>query len=61
MWRIWNKLFGWQYALVEYGFDTYVSRVYSLPDGREYVLIYNQLIFLDDKLSRVYKLTCKKG
>lgn len=33
MWKLWNKLFGWQYALIKYGSTADITRVHFTSDG----------------------------
>jgi hypothetical protein len=39
MWKIFNKLFGWQYAIVPYAFSTEVVRVQVAQTGIKYYKI----------------------
>ena len=54
MWRIFNKIFGWDYASVQFGFSSYTQRVYDLPGFRRCVIICGNTIELynDGKDSR---------
>ena len=33
MWKLWNKLFGWQYALINYGGCIEIYRVHLTNNG----------------------------
>lgn len=37
MWRLWHKWFGWDYALLNYGYNHYIKRVISAPNGKKFV------------------------
>lgn len=39
MWRIWHKLFGWDYVIIEMMSRGIVRRIRYDGDGRSYVLI----------------------
>lgn len=47
MWRLWHKLFGWQYVVVSVvQGDSLVAKVHSGPDGIPYVMAYGDIVFL---------------
>ena len=44
MWRIWNKLFGWQYVMFRYGSSICIRRVRTLPNGDTYAICHGDYI-----------------
>lgn len=44
MWRVLNKLFGWDYAHFSFGFGYVVRRIYTHQDGTKYALCCGYLI-----------------
>lgn len=40
MWRLWHKLFGWQYVIYDFGFDSSIRRVRTSPTGVQYIKMY---------------------
>jgi hypothetical protein len=52
MWRLFHKLFGWDYLWVEYGNGVSVARLRRLYNGRKYVKVLNHVHFLDGKYFR---------
>jgi hypothetical protein len=57
MYRIFHFLFGWQYAAVEYGSDWVTRRIRWDGDGRAYVHVWDEHIFLNDQ-EQWHPLTC---
>lgn len=51
MWKLWNKLFGWNYIIFRNGAYSYILRVrVTLTERRSYVYFTsNQIIFLLDE------------
>lgn len=49
MWRLFNKLFGWQYVVMSFGYDDYIRRVHKSVYGEEYVHLYGRVIKLSDR------------
>jgi len=50
MWKLWHKLFGWDYVLIETFGDQKRARIRKTPTGREYVHPWGGLpdmLFLD--------------
>jgi hypothetical protein len=43
MWKLWNKLFGWDYVLFQFGNQPYIRRIVKTPKGVEYVKIYGTI------------------
>lgn len=48
MWRLFHKLFGWDYVRVEFGFDYHIRRIKKTPNGVEYVNLYG-MKFLSER------------
>jgi hypothetical protein len=43
MWRLWHRLFGWDYVRMRIGDHAYVCRVIRDPEsGRKSILLYGQ-------------------
>ena len=51
-WRVFNKLFGWDYVAVNYGYSTFIRKVYKTKAGESYVMVAGEPVFLNK--SRVY-------
>ena len=49
MWKIFNKLFGWQYAIVPYAFSIEVVRVRVAQTGIKYYLIHGGIRILKEQ------------
>jgi hypothetical protein len=49
MWKIFNKLFGWQYAIVTFASDTEVVRVHTAQTGIKYYNIYGTTCTLKEQ------------
>jgi hypothetical protein len=43
MWKIFNKLFGWQYALINFASCKEIVRVHTTQTGIEYYKIYGDI------------------
>lgn len=59
MWKLWHKLFGWDYVLVEAFGDQKRVRILRTPTGREYAHLWSTLtdmLFLDSP-KRFYTIT----
>ena len=39
MWRLWHRIFGWNYVLVEFGHSLSLARVEVDGDGRPYAQV----------------------
>jgi len=37
MWRLFHKLFGYDYVLLQFGYTWYVKRAHKMPNGEMYV------------------------
>lgn len=61
MWRLWHKLFGWEYALIRWAFcDQKIVRLRKTPNGEHYYRIYGETRqFEQDRL--IMRLTNKEG
>jgi hypothetical protein len=47
MYKIWHKLFGWDYVSVYYiGANRVVRRIRLAPNGKEYIMLYSDMDFL---------------
>tara|TARA_R110002153_G_scaffold122434_1_gene268336 strand:+ start:378 stop:563 length:186 start_codon:yes stop_codon:yes gene_type:complete len=46
MWKIFNKLFGWQYALIPFAGGTELVRVHTTQTGIKYYKIYGDIRIL---------------
>ena len=57
MYKILNKLFGWDYVLVKYGFNWYFRRVQVDAYGEPFVRVYGDVEFLSQR--KVVYLTFK--
>lgn len=40
MWKLWHKLFGWDYVLYEFAGEYHIRRIKKAPNGLEYVTVY---------------------
>tara|TARA_R110000851_G_scaffold5671_4_gene23242 strand:- start:1276 stop:1461 length:186 start_codon:yes stop_codon:yes gene_type:complete len=49
MWKIFNKLFGWQYAIICYGSGDYVVKVHTAQTGFRYYKIYGGIYLLKEQ------------
>lgn len=59
MWRLWHKLFGWDYVYWEFLSMSGVSRVRLAPNGLAYVRILGVIIRITDpSLDDIFFLTC---
>ena len=47
MWKLWNKLFGWDYVSFQYGFSQIVRRVKAAPNELRYVTAYGEIIYIE--------------
>lgn len=47
IYRLFNKLFGWQYAVHPFALGNYVFRVYQDVNGRLYINKYDDITYLD--------------
>ena len=56
MWKLWNKLFGWDYVWYA-NFTFEASRVRVLPTGEPYI-IYNDCLYIITNNKRFIWLTC---
>ena len=43
MYKIWHKLFGWDYVLFRWGGTSEIKRIIITPNGTEYIKIYSKL------------------
>lgn len=61
MWKLWNKLFGWDYVAWENSADQGVARVYQDGAGIAYYFRYPSIRLADRilKTNQVIWLTCK--
>lgn len=60
MWKIWHKLFGWDYVLWQDRYYGGVSRVLFLPDGTQgYLKQPNIFRTLQGAEDTIFWLTCK--
>jgi hypothetical protein len=61
MWKLWNKLFGFDYILWRNTADTGIARVYGAADGRCWYVRYAITGVIDEVLKKeqVIWLTCK--
>jgi hypothetical protein len=50
VYKIWHKLFGWDYILVNFAFDKVIKRIRVTPNGREYVKIHSYIFFLEERI-----------
>lgn len=49
MWRLWHKLFGWEYIAMSYSGALYVvSRVRETPSGIKYIRRSGTMMFAED-------------
>lgn len=46
MYKLFHKLFGWDYVLIKYGFDWYQRRVRFDAYGEPYVIVYGDMCAL---------------
>lgn len=60
MWKLKNKLFGWDYIQWRNSADQGISRVFKTHDGRLVYWRYKSLDYLDEIITpeQVYWLTC---
>jgi hypothetical protein len=49
MWRLFNKIFGWQYAIIPFAFNTEVVRVHTAQTGIKYYNIYGTTCILKEQ------------
>jgi len=62
MWRLWNKLFGWEYVVIPWAFsDTKVVRVRYTQDGVPYLKVYDRILTLDVKEPILWLTKSKNG
>lgn len=47
MWKLWHRLFGWDYVAHRYGYDNEVSRLRVAPNGTYYVKTCGNLVFIE--------------
>lgn len=61
MWKIWNRLFGWDYIAWKNSADQGISRVYKNFAGNGYYFRYKSMQLVDtiDYPNQVIWLTCK--
>lgn len=50
MWFVWltNRLFGWHWIAVQFGYTDYFRRIKRAPNGRPYIKLYGDIEFLDE-------------
>lgn len=61
MWRLWHKLFGWDYVQYRIAGLHYILRVKTAPSGLVYLSKYKEVIPLEDiSLHQVTYLTCSR-
>ena len=48
MWKIWHKLFGWDYIVFSYGIADIVKRIRVTSNGKEYVKVTSDMFFIDE-------------
>jgi len=53
MWKILNKLFGWDYVVVSYGYNSVILRVKKFPSGDSYIKIYGDFYMLCEDEERL--------
>jgi hypothetical protein len=49
MWKIWNKLFGWEYIHFQFGLGYFVKRVRLSPRGILYVKLAGQIYLINNE------------
>jgi len=59
MWRLWHRLFGWDYVLYTFVSSCHIRRVRKFPNGVEYVMVFSSTgcIRLLSELEGYNKLT----
>lgn len=50
MYKIWHRLFGWDYVAVSFAVGMVICRVIVAPNGKEYIELYGDKLFLEDKI-----------
>lgn len=55
MWKLFNKLFGWQYGVIEWGNSLEIRRIQRAPNGLEFIKIYGTIIIIDNRQSEIRK------
>lgn len=48
MWKIWHKLFGWDYIVFSFGLADTVRRIRVTPNGKEYVKIISSVVLVNE-------------
>jgi hypothetical protein len=48
MWKLLNKIFGWQYAIITYAYNGEIVRVHTSPTGIQYYKIYGGVHILEE-------------
>ena len=49
MWRLWHRLFGWDYVALHWGVSrSVVCRVQTTPDGYPFVIHHEMFFWLND-------------
>ncbi|PCI53444.1 MAG: hypothetical protein COB36_12315 [Alphaproteobacteria bacterium] len=44
MWKLWHKLFGWDFIQLKYGWGTKIRRVRYMPSAYPYVVVCGSII-----------------
>jgi hypothetical protein len=53
MWKLFNKLFGWQYALIDYASCNEIVKVRTAQTGIEYYKVYGEIHILRESAIRL--------
>lgn len=46
--KIFNKLFGWEYIYIQFGYEHVLRKIHKAKDGTEYVKIFSKIILVED-------------
>ena len=57
MWRLFHKLFGWHYCVMQFGYYDKVFRVHKSPNGVLYINAYGSIVFPNGTTRKITPLT----
>jgi hypothetical protein len=57
MWRLFHRLFGWDYIRISFIYGNVIRRIQYTPNGKAYVSLYGEMELLESSHRNVVILT----